>query len=162
MTGLHGRKATAWLGVLVVAGCGTLIVESACLPSGRPCSPGDDIPCSCADGRAGAQVCDNQGSAYGACDCTLLDAGQDALAMTSDDAEATADAAEVGVVDGGLCSGGTNLPITCPCTLSSQCADNNCFSFNAKGPHCTKPCTSAMDCAPLSTKCNMMGVCGPP
>lgn len=60
--------------------------------SGRVCSPGAQVACACVGGAAGAQVCRNDGSGYGACDCPdaggVVDAGSDS-------------GADAGVIDSG-------------------------------------------------------------
>jgi hypothetical protein len=40
--------------------------------------------------------------------------------------------------------------------------DNECFEFNADGPHCTHDCTEASDCEAPSSGCNGMGKCKTP
>jgi hypothetical protein len=41
-------------------------------------------------------------------------------------------------------------------------ASDTCFSFNMKGPHCTRDCDGPEDCPAPSTGCNNMGVCKAP
>jgi hypothetical protein len=39
----------------------------------------------------------------------------------------------------------------------------DCFNFNAKGPRCTQPCTTAADCPnPPNLGCSGMGQCKVP
>jgi hypothetical protein len=123
------------------------------------------VPCSCADGKAGAQVCADNGSGYGACDCTLLDSGLavDATGRDSGTTDAGQNTQDAGMVtDAGLCSAGTDLPITCACTDNTQCHEKDCHTFPSKGPRCTRPCTKDSDCTPLSPGCTPMGYCKAP
>ncbi|HEY8145778.1 MAG TPA: hypothetical protein VIG06_24025 [Kofleriaceae bacterium] len=61
---------------------------------------------------------------------------------------------------------GEPIPFMCPCDLADdQCdtaADDMCFNFNEKGPHCTHACDGAEDCPEPSNDCNNMGVCKAP
>jgi hypothetical protein len=41
-------------------------------------------------------------------------------------------------------------------------ADNQCFEFNNKAPHCTIECDGDEDCAAPSDGCSGMGVCKAP
>jgi hypothetical protein len=49
-----------------------------------------------------------------------------------------------------------------PCQNSDQCLSGLCFNFNARGPHCSAPCTDACQCPPPTRGCNNMGVCKSP
>ncbi len=144
---------------------GAALTESACLPAGRSCSPGDYLQCTCSSGQAGAQVCADDGSGYAACDCTLLDSGlvPDTGIAVGDAAADGTGASDTGVVlDAGLCSAGKDLPITCACTDNTQCHEMDCHTFPSKGPRCTRPCTKDSDCTPLSPGCAPMGYCRAP
>lgn len=44
----------------------------------------------------------------------------------------------------------------------SERDDAVCFGFNAKGPHCTHPCSGDGDCEAPSPGCSGMGVCKAP
>ena len=56
------------LALLIVGGCSG--------PSDPPvCTPGESRSCACSDGRAGAQTCNEEGSALGVCQCDDADAG---------------------------------------------------------------------------------------
>jgi hypothetical protein len=151
---LETRAVAAHVAALVVVVGGLVLVTGACLPDGRPCSPGDYIDCTCADGSAGARVCDNQGTGYvAACDCTVL------VPPYVYEAGADGEGGSEASTDAGLCSGTTNLPITCPCTDDTQCADHKCYAYPSKGPHCTKNCSSNLDCPPPALGCNPMMIC---
>jgi hypothetical protein len=51
----------------------------------EPCSPGQSIACTSADGCSGAQVCSPEGTGYGPCECLPdADAGADAPVATPD------------------------------------------------------------------------------
>lgn len=58
------------------------------------------------------------------------------------------------------------LPFMSPCDLDNdQCdaeAGDMCFSFNMKGPHCTRACETAAECPEPSPGCNNKGVCKAP
>ena len=150
--------AAALVAISVVATSG------ACLPDGRACSPGDYQPCTCEGGAAGATLCNSAGSAYGACDCTLLlDAGVDAVAMDGTSPEGDANTHDAAQVDASPCNAATARPIFCPCTDNGQCADGICHTYNGRGQLCTKMCTSNGECpTPQSKGCSMMSfVCAP-
>jgi hypothetical protein len=61
---------------------------------------------------------------------------------------------------------GEPIPFMCPCNpADDQCdtaADDMCFQFNEKGPHCTHACDGPEDCPEPSNDCNNMGVCKVP
>ncbi len=152
-------KGVASMAILI-----TIVVSAsgACTPDGRACSPGDPLPCSCADGHVGVQTCDSLGGAYGPCDCTADGGASNSDAAVSDAASADA-SPDASTTDAGLCVGMTNLPLSCPCTDASQCADGVCHDYGAKGVRCTKHCTQTSDCPPPSTKCSPMSmVCNTP
>src|SRR5262249_31799227 len=46
-----------------------LALGAACGDSSSNCTPGESSPCTCANAASGAQVCDDDGSKYGACAC---------------------------------------------------------------------------------------------
>jgi len=124
---LRAAAALVALGAIL----GAALTESACLPDGRPCSPGDYMECTCSGGAAGASRCDPQGSAYGACDCTILvDAAPEAAAI---DGAADTGALDASAGDGSPCNVATNRPIFCPCTDNGQCADGVCHTYNGRG-----------------------------
>ena len=136
--------------VLLLAVGGLALLAPACNDDGTPCFAGDWRRCDCATGGSGYQQCSADGQAYGACDCSGnipgvpgIDSGFDAPAADAADASG----------DAGL------LPLGAPCVANGDCASNDCYPFNAKGPHCTKTCTQATDCPPPLTGCSNMGVC---
>jgi hypothetical protein len=63
-------------------------------------------------------------------------------------------------------TGDDPLPFMCPCEVADDRCDTTagdmCFNFNAKGPHCTRACSSPTDCPAPSGGCNNMGVCKAP
>ena len=116
---------------------GIALALGACSQSaGRPCYPGDYVACTCVDGKTGFSKCDGTGSGYGACDCTGdIGVGLDAAADAS------------------------NFLVACD-PANDQCGPGlMCFSFNAKGPHCSKGCSTDSDCPPPSPGCSLMKVC---
>jgi hypothetical protein len=140
-------KLAGW--VLAAFACGA-VFAAACTNKGTPCAVGDWEHCACASGGTGYQQCSADGQAYGACDCSGNIPG-----IPSADAGSDASAAEGGT-DAGL------LPFMSACSKNEECDTGLCFNFNAKGPHCSKPCTQATECPPPSTGCNNMGVCKAP
>ncbi len=122
------------LGLVLTAGC-----EAA---EGRECLPNDYIACSCASGESGYAVCDELGSGYGECGyCGALPPG---------------------TAGGGQGEGGGLLAFMSECEEDAQCETELCFVFNAKGPHCSHPCSSDAECESPSPGCNKMGVCKAP
>lgn len=63
---------------------------------------------------------------------------------------------------GAAADAGENLPFMSSCQSNDECETNLCFSFNAKGPHCTHSCMMDEDCEEPSPGCNNMGVCKAP
>ena len=61
---------------------------------------------------------------------------------------------------------GDPIPFMCPCDpaddMCDVAADDMCFMFNDKGPHCTHACDGPEDCPEPSGECNNMGVCKAP
>ncbi|MEO7112383.1 MAG: hypothetical protein ABI183_18200 [Polyangiaceae bacterium] len=140
---------------LVFIAFGIVVISvGACLPTGRACNPGDYLPCTCAGDVAGAALCDEIGSSYGMCDCTiLLDAGTDV------DVTENTDAASDANDSGGPCSGEVDLQLTCACNDNSNCASDFCFTYPSKGPHCSAHCTTDAQCPPPALGCNPQGIC---
>lgn len=139
---------------LVAVTLGVAAFVSACLPEGRYCSPGDFVSCATTGGTPGAAMCNDEGTAYGACDPSLL---LDGSLPPAPDASTDANAG-----DGGLCSGTGNLAVTCPCTSNSDCASNDCYPFPSRGLFCTQACTKDTDCPPPSPGCTPKGFCKVP
>lgn len=124
-----------------------------CSEKATPCSPGDYVPCDCGSDPAGVSQCTKTGEGYGTCDCSGTVAAKlrdalDASTQAAPDAEAR--------------EAGSLIPFMGPCEKDEQCTTGLCFSFNAKGPHCSKPCTGAGDCEAPSTGCSGMSVCKVP
>jgi hypothetical protein len=126
------------LGALATGPAGCSVPSQACYPS-------DYQACSCDGGQRGLQQCTAAGDGYGACDCSGVLPGADGSAATDGGGE--------GGSDGGL------LPFLAPCSSDAQCVTGHCFPFNAKGPHCSQPCTTDQDCPAPSPGCSGMGVC---
>jgi hypothetical protein len=148
----------------LVGGC-----SSSDSSGGGSCTPGEAHACSCAGAGAGTQTCGADGQ-YGACFCAGgQDGGADAGAS---DADRCAD----GRTGPGCNNGDGSTPgydgsweagapgtFGAPCTQSSDCISGDCFDFNAKGPHCTQPCTTNADCPnPPNLGCSGMGQCKVP
>jgi hypothetical protein len=149
------KHATVALGVALAVAIVIASSAGACLPTGRACLPGDYVSCACPGDVAGAALCDDIGSSYGACDCTFFfDAGLDA---SESDAPQEAEAAASDA--GGVCSGTSNLELTCPCSDDSSCASDFCFTYPSKGPHCSAHCTTDAQCPPPALGCNPQGIC---
>jgi hypothetical protein len=120
------------LGLALATGC-----EAA---DGRECLPKDYIECSCVSGERGYAVCDDLGSGYGECGfCGTVPPGA-----------------------GGQGEGGGLLAFMSECEADAECETELCFEFNAKGPHCSHPCSSDAECESPSPGCNKMGVCKAP
>ena len=128
-------------------------------PDTSTCFKGDYQTCTC-DGDKGYQRCGDDG-AFGQCDCSGTpgnDAGPPSAFTTS------------GAGGGGGGAGGgasgpcSTMPLAflCPCVNDSDCESKLCFHFNAKGPHCSIPCTPATFCPPPSDGCSGMNVCKSP
>ncbi len=72
MSTVWSRKAApAWRPLSwAAAGSGLwLALSAACGGSESACTPGQSSPCACPGAATGAQVCDAEGAAYGACNC---------------------------------------------------------------------------------------------
>lgn len=143
---MTARRAGGVIFALVLLVLGA--APAACTPDGATCAPEDFQYCDCPSGVRGYQQCLENGSKYGACDCSgtipsgagiLVEAGPDA------DAEAAAEGGTAGFLMN--------------CSDNVDCTSNLCFAFNAYGPHCSKACTKTTDCPPPSPGCSNMGVC---
>ena len=99
-------------------------------------------------------MCNDDGTAYGTCDPSLLLDGSLPPAI-----DASTDASSG---DAGACTGTSSLGLTCPCADNSSCASNFCYTYPSKGPHCTNHCTKDSDCPPPALGCNPQGICKVP
>lgn len=137
------------------------LVAAACGDDAPPCELGDRRACSCADGRQGYAACTAAQSGFGACDC---DSGTPSGSTTASVGAGGAGGAGGAAAGGASGAGGAAglLPFMSPCDSDEQCETGLCYDFNAKGPHCTTPCTLDADCPPPSPGCNNMGVCKAP
>ena len=121
---------------------------ASCNPSGVACAPGDFRYCDCPTVTRGYQACLDDGSKYGACDCSgTIPAGSGILVEAGPEAGAEAGAPNA------------KLGFLAACSNDADCETNLCFSFNAYGPHCSHSCSKITDCPPPSPGCSNMGVC---
>lgn len=88
---------------------------------------------------------------------SATDAGGDASVEAASDAGGDASMGD-GAVDGGVEAG---APFGTPCTISAECASNDCFDFGAKGKVCTQGCNGPQDCPVNSAGCSALGKCKP-
>ncbi len=133
--------------VLVLTG-----VVAAC--SGKdatPCAPKDYAPCACPSGVPGYSQCEANGDGYGLCDCSGVSPVVP-VATSAPDAGGSDGASEEGALLGFMEA----------CSTNEQCETGLCFPFNAKGPKCSKPCTSASDCPPPAAGCSNQNICKAP
>ena len=161
------KQAGHILAVFIVLGSLTAIA-GACGEGngGAACLPGDVERCTCADGKNGFTVCDlNAGAFYGACNCTLD--GSPYLPEAGVEASPE-EGGEGGGEGGGMalnCSGSV-LEFMCPCSMAAGAAPcpsaDTCYPYPSKGPHCSHPCKSNLDCASPSPGCTPMGECKAP
>lgn len=110
----------------------------------RVCAPGTSVACVGVGGCSGGQVCNAEGSAYGACDCGDRDAGSDAGVVDADlgrDAPADAPVACDPIAQTG-CAG------TERCAWIDSAAEARCVPDGvvALGGACTTPADGADDC----------------
>src|SRR5690349_316587 len=98
----------------------------ACSQEGTPCYPGDYAICSCPSGVRGYMRCSSDGSGYGSCDCRGVSPVSPPAAAAPAASASDGGASLLGLMD--------------PCERDDQCATGLCFTFNAKGPKCSKPC----------------------
>src|SRR5947199_269409 len=84
-------------------------------------------------GARGYMQCADDGSRYGACDCSgKIPAGAGVLvdAAPPPDGAGAADAADAAPALAAFLD---------PCSDDAECATHLCFPFNAYGPHCSMP-----------------------
>lgn len=136
-------------GVLAVALLALGLV-AACEDAQPACFEGDYASCTCEAGGSGFRACLVSQDGYGACVCDGRVPGLDASLIV--------DAGDAG--DGPVDAG--KLPFMSACQSDEQCNTGMCFTFNAKGPKCSKSCKTADECPPPSTGCNNQGVCKAP
>ncbi len=142
MTARRAGGALVALALLVLGAA-----PASCNPSGVACAPGDYQYCDC-PGARGYQTCLDDGSKYGACDCSgTIPRGSGILVEAGTDADA-----EAGGPD-------AKLGFLAPCSNDVDCETNLCFAFNAYGPHCSHSCSKITDCPAPSPGCSNMGVC---
>jgi hypothetical protein len=151
----------------IVSGSSVVLTVFAlgCEGEERACYPGDFVACACDDGLDGYAQCDAEGAAYGACGyCGTTPGLADVASSTSFSGDTTGSGGAGGAAAGG--SGGAGgaelLPFTSPCESDEQCETGLCYSFAAKGPHCSQACDGPEDCPPPSPGCNGMGICKVP
>ncbi len=77
-----GKCAAAILTLLVLASC----------DDDRVCDPGAQQHCGCPGGELGSQVCDDDGSRWGACDCSITDGDADGDVDVDTDSDGDGDA----------------------------------------------------------------------
>ncbi len=125
------------------------MVLTSCDPADpRECLPGDFIECSCESGEPGYAVCDAAGVGYTGC-------GYCGQALSGGSGGAATGGA-------GGTGGAALLPFMSECEEDVECETGLCHNFNAKGPHCSHPCSMDGDCESPSPGCNMMGICKAP
>lgn len=118
----------------------------ACAADGRACAPGDYRYCDCTASKPGYQLCADDGSGYGACDCSgKIPPGAGVLVEAGADADAAVDGSLAGFLG--------------PCMHDTDCTTHLCFPYNAYGPHCTQPCAKDIDCPAPSPGCSNNKVC---
>jgi hypothetical protein len=122
---------TSRLGVAVVA---IFVAVAACSRDVPRCRADEVAGCTCADGKLGYAACLEDGSGFGAC-----------ASCTAPPPDAS--------------SGNAHLPLYAACSADGDCESGLCYTYTAKGAHCTHPCNSDDDCAPPSPQCTPKGVC---
>jgi hypothetical protein len=137
-------RASASIVVMLALAAGLM---HACAEGGaQACAPGDYRYCDCAAGPRGYALCADDGSAYGACDCSgKIPAGAGVLVEAG-----VPDAAPAATSAAGFLA---------PCNVDADCTTKRCFPFNAYGPHCSQACNKDIDCPPPSPGCSNMKVC---
>lgn len=133
----------------------------SCSNDGRACYPGDYRRCSCEAGDEGYQQCDvDDGSEYGACDCSGTIPGLTTAAATGGSAGSGGGmGGSTSSSSGGAAGGGGKLPFLASCMTDDECETGLCYNYPSKGPHCTKSCTSDAECPAPSPGCNPKGIC---
>jgi len=120
------------------------------------CYDGEYEACTCSEeeGGEGQGYARCDAGSYGPCDCASGTPGLGGAAAVG--------AGGSGGADGG--GGGMDdlLGFLEPCDEDAQCETGLCQHFNAKGPHCSQPCSDPSDCPAPSPGCNMMGICKAP
>lgn len=125
-----------------------LVLLLGCADDAPACYDGEYQACTCGQAEGYAQ-CD--AGRYGACDCASGTPGLGGAAANAVGGSGGAGGSEpeqVGYMD--------------PCDDDEQCETGLCHPFNAKGPHCSQPCSDPSDCPPPSPGCNNMGICKVP
>jgi hypothetical protein len=135
---------------LAVGLLASLWLFAACVHEAPACYDREYLSCACGD-AVGYMRCTE--GRYEACACDGKTPGLDGAA-----------GANSSTTSGGAGGqgGAPLLPFMDPCDDDAQCVTGLCHPFNAKGPHCTKPCNGDDDCPAPSTGCNNMGICKAP
>ncbi len=143
MTARRAGGVLVALALLLLGGA-----PASCNPSGVACAAGDFQYCACPSAARGYQECLDDGSQYGACDCSgTIPRGAGVLVEAGPD------------VDAETAAPGAKLGFLASCSSNADCESNLCFSFNAYGPHCSHSCSKITDCEAPSPGCSNMGVC---
>src|SRR5262245_41889813 len=116
--------------LVTLLACAALAAAS-CAESDGECYPTDWRACTCNGGAEGYQQCGADG-AYGACNCSGNIPGLTTSAGTGGSGGGGGDGGKLGFME--------------PCMTDEQCETGLCHPFNAKGPHCSMPCTADSDC----------------
>lgn len=129
----------------------------------RTCYAGDFEACTCDDGRAGYAACDAEKDVYGACgSCGAVPGLASGSGGSGSGSSASGGGGSGGAGGASVTTSSAKLGFMETCVNDEDCESGMCHVYNAKGPKCTLPCTSAADCPPPSPGCNNMGVCKAP
>ena len=117
----------------------------ACRASNPSCYEGDYVACDCAGASSPGFAKCGADERFSACVCNGTVPGYDGSFYE--------DAAS----DAGSATG--KVPFLGACQKNEDCETGLCFSFNAKGPHCSIACSAVPVCPAPSPGCSGMGVC---
>lgn len=141
---------------ILVLSLSTALVALAC-KGDQACPPGAQVSCACIDNKQGVQICDNDGSSYGACDC-----GTGGSSSSSSASSGTAGAGGGGGDGGGCLTCGAwradadassvdicqpSLPLydaLADCTCLTGCSAE-CFSTTCSGFPTPPACASCIE-----------------
>jgi hypothetical protein len=133
--------------ILVMLALAAGLVHGCAEGGARACAAGDYRYCDCPTISRGYALCADDGSGYGACDCSgKIPTGAGVLV-------------EAGAPDAAADASSTSKGFLEPCSVDAECSTKLCFAFNAYGPHCSQPCAKDVDCPPPSPGCSNKNVC---
>jgi len=187
---LRALKARTFATLALSVSCAVLAAQGACSSKAsqhtvvKPCTAGDEEPCTCADMTPSIQTCRADGTGYDPCACGAGGTGGASNGGGGGKSSGGASSkggstsgGEAGEAPGGTAgeagSGGASGvrmdgTLGAPCAMTTDCVELQCIqtlnrvdgTLTVSGGICSLPCTSNSEC-PAGTVCNSTGAAFP-